>query len=692
MKNSMMKLRTLSFLTSEYFTDALRISLSVVIPVIVAFSLDYSHEAIAIGLGSLMISLTDSAGSLEQKKTMSFIAVPLFFILSLLNASLWAHPVILGVVLTILVFSCSMLAVFGTRYYLLGTASIILSIFVLGFRPHDPLIFSVCVLIGTSWYYLISLLQSRLFPFKSARHSVAECISATGDFLKVKALFYRVDVSLDDAEKQLLSGHLRVNEKQELLRSIVLRDRRARNPESSGGKRLLRISVAVIDLYEEINEVHYDYQYLRTTLRPSGVLELVCNIIDLMSSELFRLAYGLTSGAGVPLQDHYRQELELLQERLQYIIERESHEHAGLLGRLKLNVIGLSARIEEIRAALSKTESMDAEPSEISYDHFISNPDKPLNILARHINTNSGIFRFSARLTLACLFGYLLSLFLPLGTYSYWILLTIVIIMRPSFQHTVKRNKERLAGSLMGIIFGSLLLYVTHGAALQLTLACFSLLCFFALNRVNYKLSVVFVTIMVVLCLNIYTGADTVFIIERLVDTLLGCGIAFAAAYVFPVWESSQISFFMSEVLKANIAYLEKLLLDMQGKPEPLTSYKLSRKDAYVSLANLSSAFNGMLAEPRRFSLQEKNIYRFQTLNQMLTSVLSSLFSASRLSHKLNVEIPDIATVRIAIGILRDSLLLLDGNLTFQEKNDVREEWLLKICWEIQCHSSFFRN
>lgn len=685
MNNSTSRIRLLSFFLSEHFTDALRITLSVVVPVILAFVLDFPHSAISIGLGALMISLTDSAGSIEEKRLMSLISVPLFFALSLLAASIWSEPLLLGAVLVVIVFIGSMLAIFGARYYLLGTASIILTIFVLGFKPPDAWAFSLCVLIGTSWYYVISLLQAKLFPFKSARHSIAECLSATGDFLKIKALFYRAEISLEDAQKQLLAGHLRVNEKQEQLRSIVLRDRRTNAGADIRGKALLRVSVEVIDLYEEISAVHFDYLSLRTMFRASGVPELAVNIIDLLSAELFRLAFALNAGGSTPRVEHYVRELDLLKERLQYIIDREEDGKASLLLNLQRNVSAIGDRVEAIREALGDgIDWPDAES--IKYEHFVGAKENPRKAILRHINTNSGIFRFSARLTVACLFGYILSLFLPLGSYNYWLILTIVIILRPSFQHTVKRNKQRLSGSLIGIGIGLGLLFIIPSTAVQLAIASLALLGFFALNRINYQVSVVFITIMVILCLDIYTGADGNFVVERLVDTLIGCGIAFAASYVFPVWESGKLNFFMTEVLKANIAYLDKLMLELSGQPDQLTFYKLSRKDAYVSLANLAAAFNGTLAEPSRFSVREKNVFQFQTLNQMLTSVLSSMFGISRYGDAGTPGGRDLHLLGKAKDVLTSALSVLNGEANSIAPGGPEDEWLLQICHEIYFH------
>lgn len=681
------KHKFLSFFLSEIFLDALRIAFSIVVPVVLAFICGFPHEAISIGLGALMISLTDSAGSVEQKRSMSLISLPLFFLLALVAGLTWSTPWLLGLVLVVVVFGGSMLSVFGSRYYLLGTAAIILTIFVMGFRPQAPLAFSLELLIGATWYYVVSLLHSKLFPFKSSKYAVVDCIFSTADYLMVKTLFYKQEVSLEQAHKSLLNAHLRVNEKQEQIRAIVLKEPRTMKDGNNKGKMLLRLSVNIIDIYEEITEVHYDYVYLRKALRASGVLELVCHMIEVMANELKRIGYALNARAKIHPFDHYLEELALMEERLQYIIERESPENASLLKKLQWNIGSLTRKIENTRALVNMQEMEWEQETDIQYEHFVKKVEKPWELLWRHFNTNSGVFRFAARLTIACLFGYILSLFHPLGNYSYWIVLTIVIIVRPTFQHTVNRNKQRLAGSLIGIGIGFGIICLITSTPVQLSIAILSLLAFFAINRINYQVSVIFVTVMVILCLNIYTGSESIIIVERLIDTLIGCGIAFAASYVFPVWESGKVSFFMEEVLKSNITYLERLKDEILGKKTPLTSYKLSRKDAYVSLANLAAAFNGMLVEPRKLSMQEKDIYQFQVLNQMLTSVVSSFFRVSKHSDPDSFSSIDCQEVDKAIDSLSLSVGMLQGDAVIVGEEHKEETALLQLCEQIKIHT-----
>src|SRR5207248_1050717 len=55
------------------------------------------------------------------------------------------------------------------------------------------------------------------------------------------------------------------------------------------------------------------------------------------------------------------------------------------------------------------------------------------------------------------------------------------------------------------------------------------------------------------------------------------------------------------------------------------TLYKISRKNAFVALANLSDAFSCMMAEPKNKQKNIQQLHQFVVLNHMLTSHIATL-------------------------------------------------------------------
>ena len=74
----------------------------------------------------------------------------------------------------------------------------------------------------------------------------------------------------------------------------------------------------------------------------------------------------------------------------------------------------------------------------------------------------------------------------------------------------------------------------------------------------------------------------------------------------------------------------------LSGKKVTTTEYKLVRKEVYISLANLSAAFQRMLSEPRSKQKNKNEIHQFTVLNHTLFSNLAAIASSvlSRNSYK----------------------------------------------------------
>lgn len=678
------------FFVSEYFTDAFRITLSVLSPVFVLFSMGYPEAAITTGLGALNVGITECAGTAADKKISLLLIVPLLFLISLAVASSWPYPILLAIVFSVIVFSCSMLTAYGLRFSILGISLIGQAIFSWGLKPEDGLEFSLYVLGGSVWYYLVSYLYIRLWPLRSLKHAIAECLTATAQFLNAKAPFYDVDVPLELCYKKLLSLHVRINDKQELVRSLLIRDSRAMSPDNSEGQKLIKTASCVIDLYDQITAIHYDYAFVRENFQVSGVLDLVHKIIKLQVVELQMITDAVQTNKR-PRINKYLKEIQLLEHRLQYIIDRESKANAIMLTKLKHNIRKIDEYIKAIKTGMCDYDS------QVQYSQFVSVQDLSFVPIQKNLSLKSPIFRFALRLTTACMVGFGLSYVFNLGTYQYWVVLTILVVIRPSFNITQKRNKQRLVGSLTGIVAGFAIPLIIQSVNVQIAIAIIFLIGFLAFLRTNYLIAVIFITAMVVICFNIYSGQDNTVILERIYDTLLGCIIAFAAAYLFPVWESKKLGYHIRQVLESNIKYLEKLYEEALGSPADVTSYKLSRKSVYTSLASLSSAFSGMQGEPRRSKDKEDGIYHFQVLNLKLSSMITSLFSVFRLKDDILQNTADeLKQIEETLGILRKSLCAINNNHALYENigtvsarlnnSDVRRETLplLSIATEIR--------
>ncbi len=81
----------------------------------------------------------------------------------------------------------------------------------------------------------------------------------------------------------------------------------------------------------------------------------------------------------------------------------------------------------------------------------------------------------------------------------------------------------------------------------------------------------------------------------------------------------------MLRIIEDNLRYFTTISGAFLGKAATVTQYKLSRKHAFVSLANLSDAFNRMLSEPKRKQKDARQMHQFVVSNHMLTAHIATL-------------------------------------------------------------------
>jgi uncharacterized membrane protein YccC len=124
----------------------------------------------------------------------------------------------------------------------------------------------------------------------------------------------------------------------------------------------------------------------------------------------------------------------------------------------------------------------------------------------------------------------------------------------------------------------------------------------------------------------LYPSNFRIILSDRVIDTAIGSVIAFLAnILIIPSWEHERIIDFMTAAVQANIDYFRDIAGAFVGRPATVQQYKLSRKKAFVALANLSDALSRMLSEPRSKQKGITEMHQFVVSNHMLTSHIATL-------------------------------------------------------------------
>ncbi|QIP13545.1 hypothetical protein G8759_13385 [Spirosoma aureum] len=650
------------FLSGQYFSNGLRTTLSILLPSLLLAQVGQLSVGMAMSMGALSVSLSDAPGPIQHRRNGMVATVLSGFTVALVTGFARMNDYTLGLEILLFGFLFSMLAVYGNRATSVGTAALLIMILTLD-RPLDAvgvLREGGLILAGGIWYTTISLLALQLQPYRSSQQALGLCIHEIAKFMALKADFYNTETDLDTDYRRLVAQQVTVSEKQDEVRDLLFKNRQF-VAESTNTSRLLVLTfVDIVDLYEQILSMYYDYAAIRERFGQTGVLNTIARLIRLLSTELDHMGLAVQSIVPSRKPIDFTHALNKLKREIDELGDREGS--TLVLKKILVSLRNISQRLATMQAHLATPDTSPTSLDGLEYGRFVSHQEIDLKSLLDNLSLDSSVFRHSVRVALAMLVGFVVTKTLDYGHHSYWVLLTISVILKPAFSLTKQRNIERIIGTFAGGLIGLAILMFIPNKTVHFVLMVLFMIGTYSAQRVNYIVMVICLTPFILILFNFlgisYFGAAE----ERLLDTILGGVIAFVASYlIFPRWESEQLSKPLRDILSANVRYVQFLLTILSGKPINVVEYKLARKDVYVTSANLAAAFERMVSEPKHTQRNERLIYKFVVLNHILSSnvatIISSLLTNEPKTHTSSITRP----VKRALFALTDSLRRLDN-------------------------------
>ena len=485
---------------------------------------------------------------------------------------------------------------------------------------------------GGCWYLIFSLALNSIKPYKIIQQLSGEFIMGVGSYLKTRATFYDDHPDYDATYKSLLLQQIKIQAQQESLNEILFKTRAITKNSTKAGRSLLKIYLDVSDLFESIMSTYQQYEVLHKRFDETGILEEFRKQLIILADDLNDIAIAVAAGNASKdngIADKNLQRIKEVYENLRqnFMNEKNLNDFIGL-GRILSNIKALTEKINGLHyyTHYEKSQRKTKETTLLTQNFNEAQTIDPVLFL-NNLNFNSNIFRHSLRVGISLLAGYLISLVFNIG-HNYWILLTIIVILKPAYSLTKARNKDRLIGTFLGVVIGVAILFVVkNNLALMAIMIIFMAGCYMFI-RTRYFISVLLMTPYLVIFFHlIYPSAVTSLLYDRLLDTAIGSAIAFVASLFFvPAWEHTTIKKYMDAATQRNIAYYNKLALNFTDENTiNKEELKLLRQQALTALANVSDAFNRMLSEPKRFQKNVEQVYRFVVLNHIITSHFSAL-------------------------------------------------------------------
>ncbi|HEX7870701.1 MAG TPA: FUSC family membrane protein, partial [Chryseobacterium sp.] len=431
--------------TSQYVYSSIRITLATVIPCLVLSYFGLLKDYFLFPLGTSFVALTDQPGPFIRRRNSLTFAIFCFVVVALI-ASL-VKGIIPLVLLEIVAFGMffSLIGVYGQRLAAVGSlALVVLAIFIDGHLTGANIFKSLLIFAaGCIWFLLIFLIVTTIQPYKLASQMIGENYLQLAEFLRIKANYYQKNPDFDKLSLQIIGKQVGIKNLQEETRETVFKTRTIVNESTTISRLLMLMFLNSMDLHEKLMTSESDYKKLQESFEDTEILVQIHDYLNILSEEIANIGISLQSSTRArPISNLDVHEHEL---NVHYFELRnkqmtpENLENFMILRQIMMRISEITKEINEIYKVFSQNVKLAKSLSTgLDLKKFMPNEEKiNFKVLKSNISLTSSHFRHAIRITVALLLGYLVSLlpFVEIG-HTYWILITIVAILKPAYSIT----------------------------------------------------------------------------------------------------------------------------------------------------------------------------------------------------------------------------------------------------------------
>jgi len=613
----------------------------------------FGHAAAAAAVVGVISTIPPDLAAPKRGKAMHMalaplIGLPLFFAVQMLRA----HPLELGLLLVPATFIGFLGMAWGKR----GAPVAIAVVFAMIFSMSTPAATHIgealqrtgYFMLGAMLYVVYSVAANAACNGRYRTQMVADLLLSMAALMRAQARRFTpesadTDSAPDDTASPGLANHAPSENEElgELLRRQAAladqlqntRDVVLESPRTPRRQRLAGMLLAMLEMRDQLVASELDLDQVRRHQGHPAALHEVRQILRQMADELTHLADAMLAGRPAPTATDHDARLAGLRLTAQTSDPEYSAvsgaNAAGLLRGIAYRLVHLNRGVLEL-AALARGETLpDLTVVRNHWRLFVSPTDWSWKPFLSLWTWRAPALRHAIRAALAVGAGYAIATLLPWGSHDYWILLTIVVVLRGSLAQTLERRDSRVAGTILGSLLAVGLLAM-HPPAFVLLLAVTvaqGVAHGFALRR--YLITAIAASVLGLVQSHLLSAgtSPTFAFFERVGDTLLGAALAWAFCYVLPSWERGQLAALVRRTLLAQARHARRAvgltaLHDIDTQPE--LAWRLARREAYDSLSALVLATERSLAEPRAVRPPVAQLERLQAHGYQLLAQLSA--------------------------------------------------------------------
>lgn len=630
-----------TIIEQEYFEStfswAFRVVLALNIPLIVLpLWQGFSYGIIWAAFSAYLLSLIDYRGSHYKKIIIQSIESVLIFVAAMLGMHV-GNSVVLSV---LSMFVVGIFAALIRNWSDYGSSIGVAVGFFFLFGIANPasletsLEYGTYLLIGAAWAILITLISFPVSPSNPLKRSVAKVWKANTDFLDAIIQKYASDEELDamTLTKKEMDVRTATNH------SINLFERRQ--------TKKTRLKAEHYDLMMELRKTSSLFGACLNSMHEELEVLNGAAFQNIKESVLYKTlsAFGQASARIAVVIFTFRAEdltmakirvkrceiaIELFKESCQNLTLNEKERKA--LSHFMDTLISahdyLQQSISLIEEKLNLKKSDYLENYKLSFNNFLSGlkPQALLELAKEMFNVNSKQFKYALRVAIGLSFGVFVFKIFKID-HGHWIALTMIIVIQPYYGATRKKGVERIAGTVAGIVLGGviMLLPLPHDVFVGLLVVISFFVAYFLRN--NYKVGVFFVTVMMVVMMQISQQGSWELIGWRVLSTLIGAALALITSYAFwPVWEKQRFPALLSNALIQNKKYLQQAIKFFNKELLADESWHKHRRVAEAANNDVFASVQRMYEEPEHIQKQVDISFAKVGTNIRITREITSI-------------------------------------------------------------------
>jgi len=614
------------------FYNAIKITFTAIIAFFILYDPENFTPAFTVTLGALLCAPIDISSNFKHKVIGLLLVSFLIPLISFVLTYTYFNFYIFVPIFCILVFFSAFISLFGHRANLLSF-TLLLTIS-LSFIHHDEpeTLLGNCVylLLGGLFYTLVSIVFYLIKPNRYINLEVADCIEITGAYLDLRSQLWAKDADREAINRKMLEKQVRINELHENIREYLVYNK-ARTLNSNNNRKLLVAMSSLVEILELAMANTFNHkEFIAFFKDDEAILEEYKTLAHNFAETLKNLAFHIKTNSKHHSKGSLANDFKKLKVRInEYVTNHNISVYDENLVNVNNLLFYADKQVEKIkgleRVYKDRVNADELRGKYRDLEKFFTPEHYRFKTFVDHLNFRSSTFRYALRITLTMLVGLLIGSFFEFEN-AYWILLTIVVIMRPGYGLTKQRSTQRVIGTLIGGFLGILALILIDNNLILTLLAICSMLLGYWLSATDYKVGVTFVTLYVILIYGLLTNNAEAQLIYRILDTVIGALLAYLASrFVWPTWELSSVNTTLELALKSIKMYIVEVKYYYIKKGEPTTAYKLSRKKAFIEVGNLMASFQRMIQEPKRKQLNRVELYELTVLCQTLVSSAASI-------------------------------------------------------------------